>query len=295
MLPILRERGMEAQIREYEAKIDSLLLAAKQNAFDGSWYLRGFYDDGSVLGGKAREDCKIDLIPQAFAMMAAEELSREDEYARAGMRAVYDILFDREHALVRLLYPPFDKDGQSPGYIKGYVPGIRENGGQYTHAAVWAALGFFAGGENDRGAEVLFAINPALHGSDKRLAEAYKIEPYVLAGDVYASPDHMGRGGWSWYTGSASWYRRAALETLCGYREEADGFTLCPHLSPRFSRFVLTVSKRNTYYRIHVQLGDHGVLMDGRTASHDVRHFRFLFDGGRHEAEFYVEPEEKKP
>ena len=295
MLPILRERGMEAQIREYEAKIDSLLLAAKQNAFDGSWYLRGFYDDGSVLGGKAREDCKIDLIPQAFAMMAAEELSREDEYARAGMRAVYDILFDREHALVRLLYPPFDKDGQSPGYIKGYVPGIRENGGQYTHAAVWAALGFFAGGENDRGAEVLFAINPALHGSDKRLAEAYKIEPYVLAGDVYASPDHMGRGGWSWYTGSASWYRRAALETLCGYREEADGFTLCPHLSPRFSRFVLTVSKRNTYYRIHVQLGDHGILMDGRTASHDVRHFRFLFDGGRHEAEFYVEPEEKKP
>lgn len=290
LIPILQDSGMEEFCKKYKGKIGLLLHAAKQNAFDGKWYLRGFYDDGTVLGGHEREECKIDMIPQAFAMLAARELSIGDEHAKMGMKAVYDILFDRQHALVRLLYPPFHQDEQSPGYIKGYVPGIRENGGQYTHAAVWAALGFFAAEENDKGAELLFAINPALHGSHPVLSDAYKIEPYVLAGDVYANPDHMGRGGWSWYTGSASWYRKAALETLCGYLEEGDGFYLRPHLSRRFSRFVLTVSKRNTDYRIHVQPGRAGIQIDGQSIiSQDTGSFKFMFDGGRHEVEFDVE------
>ena len=176
-------------------------------------------NDGTVLGGNEREDCKIDAIAQSFAMITADKLSLDKSHVKKAMQAVYDILFDKKNKLVRLLYPPFDKDTQSPGYIKGYVPGIRENGGQYTHAAVWTALGFFAGEENDKGAEILFAINPAVHGADEELAKQYKVEPYVLAGDVYANPAHMGRGGWSWYTGSAAWYRKVAMEVLCGYTE----------------------------------------------------------------------------
>ena len=295
MIPILRMRGMEELCSRYESKMEELLSAVESHAFDGAWYLRGFYDDGTVLGGNEREDCKIDAIAQSFAMITADEQSLDKSHARKAMQAVYDILFDKKNKLVRLLYPPFDKDTQSPGYIKGYVPGIRENGGQYTHAAVWTALGFFAGGENDKGAEILFAINPALHGADEELAKQYKVEPYVLAGDVYANPAHMGRGGWSWYTGSAAWYRKVAMEVLCGYTERQDGFSLCPHMSAHFSEFSLTVSKAETEYRITVCMGKKFLSVDGvPIAVHDMKTYQFPFDGGRHEVIFHVEPEQEK-
>ena len=181
------------------------------------------------------------------------------------MQAVEKYLFDRNHSLVKLLYPPFDKDTQSPGYIKGYVPGIRENGGQYTHAAVWAALGFFLCGEYEKGTEVLFAINPAERYQNPKIAEAYRIEPYVFAGDVYTNPQHIGRGGWSFYTGSAAWYRKVALETLCGYTEEKDGFYLNPRLSKKFPSFRILIDKENTVYRISVSLAERSSLvLDGK-------------------------------
>ena len=199
------------------------------------------------------------------------------------MRAVEKYLFDRKHSLVKLLYPPFDKDAQMPGYIKGYVPGIRENGGQYTHAAVWAALGFFLCGEYEKGTEVLFAINPAERYQNEKIAEAYRIEPYVFAGDVYANPQHISRGGWSFYTGSAAWYRKVVLEILCGYTEEKDGFYLSPRLSKRFSSFRFMVEKKKTFYSISVSLEKACSLsVDGEEISHAENYF-FRFDGGRHE------------
>lgn len=285
MIPLCRERGMEEKCRQYEEKIRELLGAVRHSAFDGEWYLRGFYDDGSVLGGHERRDCQIDILPQAFAMMTAEELGFDRERALRSMDAVYDLLFDKEHQMVYLLTPPFSDDEQSPGYIKGYVPGIRENGGQYTHAAVWASLGFFAGAQNDRGAEILFAINPAMRCEKEKTAEEYQIEPYVLAGDVYSNESHKGRGGWSWYTGSAAWYRKAAIETLCGYTEIGGAFCLNPHFSDRFPEFEMIVSKKETLYRIRALRSDRDeVIIDGESVlCESIRDHAFPFDGGQHE------------
>ena len=287
---VLRKMGWLCQhygdltpISEMEKEEEALCEALRKYGFDGAWYRRGYYDDGSVLGGKERKDCKIDLLPQAFAAMLAHESGFEKEKARMSMQAVDQYLFDRKHSLVKLLYPPFDKDLQAPGYIKGYVPGIRENGGQYTHAAVWAALGFFLCGDHTKGTEVLFAVNPAERDQNPLLADAYRIEPYVFAGDVYANPQHVGRGGWSFYTGSAAWYRKVALEILCGYTQEKDGFYLNPRLSERFSSFKIRLEKRNTVYRIAVSLAERFLLtLDGKEIKGGENYF-FRFDGGSHE------------
>lgn len=268
------------ETRDYQEKQLHMLEALRLYGYDGAWYRRGYYDDGTPLGSDCRCDCKIDAIAQAFAAIVSSELGFERERAMRAMASVEEHLFDREHQMIHLLTPPFMQDVQSPGYIKGYVAGIRENGGQYTHAAVWSAIGAFSCGKDALGAEMLFAITPALRARDPRLEKAYRIEPYVFAGDVYANPSHIARGGWSWYTGSAAWYRRAVLEWLCGYREDGEGFTLAPHLSQGFSSFSLEISKRDTHYTIDVSLGKqtHATL-DGCEILSTAH---FLFDGGKH-------------
>ena len=274
----------ETLLSEMETDEKMLCEALCSHGFDGNWYRRGYYDDGSVLGGAEREDCKIDLLPQAFSAILAYEIGFESEKAKVAMDAVRKILYDKENSLVRLLYPPFDCDLQSPGYIKGYVPGIRENGGQYTHAAVWAALGFLLCGEIGTGTELLFALNPAERYRNPQIAEAYRIEPYVFAGDVYTNPQHPGRGGWSYYTGSAAWYRKTVLEFLCGYTETADGFFLHPKLSEQFPSFSLTVVKKQTRYRIDISLADApSLILDGDYITEKDRYF-FRFDGKEHRA-----------
>ena len=249
-------------------------------------------DTKEVLGSANNEECKIDSIAQSWSVISN---AGENSKKYIAMESLENYLVNREAGIIKLLDPPFEKGLLEPGYIKSYLPGVRENGGQYTHAAVWTALGFFAGEENDKGAEILFAINPAVHGADEELAKQYKVEPYVLAGDVYANPAHMGRGGWSWYTGSAAWYRKVAMEVLCGYTERQDGFSLCPHMSAHFSEFSLTVSKAETEYRITVCMGKKFLSVDGvPIAVHDMKTYQFPFDGGRHEVIFHVEPEQEK-
>ena len=273
---------------ETEREEELLYRAIEEYGFDGEWYRRGYYDDGSVLGGRESGDCKIDLLPQAFAAILFCESGYAEERARKAMHSVERMLYDKRHALVRLLYPPFDCDAQSPGYIKGYVPGIRENGGQYTHAAVWAALGFFMIGEIEKGTEILFAINPAERYLCADIAKAYRIEPYVFAGDVYTNPQHIGRGGWSFYTGSAAWYRRVVTEILCGYTERGDGFYLRPRLSEKFGAFTITVNKKETVYRIGVSLADEPSLVcDGKPITNADGYF-FCFDGKTHEVELKI-------
>jgi cellobiose phosphorylase len=275
--------GSSDVVSEMETEIRLLCNAIEEHGFDGKWYRRGYYDDGSVLGGKERTDCKIDLLPQAFASIVAHECGFAKERTALAMRSVGKMLFDRKHLLVRLLYPPFDRDEQSPGYIKGYVPGIRENGGQYTHAAVWAALGFFLCGDVTTATEVMLAINPAERYLNPEIAKAYRIEPYVFAGDVYTNPQHIGRGGWSFYTGSAAWYRKVALEILCGYTEERDGFYLKPHLSEAFDSFSIAINKKETSYRINVSLADEmSLALDGEAIA-NAEDYCFRFDGGAHE------------
>ena len=176
-----------------------------ESAFDGNYFARAFYDDGKPLGTKDSEDCKIDLISQSWAAIALRDYPDCAEEIKSALKYAEKYLVDRENKIIKLLYPPFDNPKGNPGYIKAYVPGVRENGGQYTHAAVWLAKAYFDIGEKDKGLDILKILTPIYHSNNKEIADIYKVEPYVIAADVYSNVDHIGRGGWTWYTGSAAW------------------------------------------------------------------------------------------
>ncbi|MBQ9940739.1 MAG: hypothetical protein IJO74_04300 [Clostridia bacterium] len=184
-------------------------------AYKNNRYLRGFYDDGSPLGDESCDECKIDILPQAFAALCDKMLGKirphayrnPPEHIAAALESAYSSLYDKNNRILKLFFPAFDKSEKNPGYIKSYAPGLRENGGQYTHGAIWGAMGFLHGNQKDRAIEITNALCPPLRAKNKELFEKYKTEPYVLCGDVYSNISHSGRGGWSWYTGSASWYR----------------------------------------------------------------------------------------
>lgn len=176
-----------------------------ESAFDGNYFARAFYDDGKPLGTKDSEDCKIDLISQSWAAIALRDYPDCAEEIKFALKYAEKYLVDRENKIIKLLYPPFDNPKGNPGYIKAYIPGVRENGGQYTHAAVWLAKAYFDIGEKDKGLDILKILTPIYHSNNKEIAEIYKVEPYVIAADVYSNVDHIGRGGWTWYTGSAAW------------------------------------------------------------------------------------------
>lgn len=278
MSDLCRARKLFGEADELEAKSRALMMSSN-DAFDGSWYIRGYYDDGKPLGSREREECKVDIMPQAFAAIASSEVGGEYlSKAKTALGNATSILFDRKSGVFKLLAPPFDKDDQSPGYIKGYVSGIRENGGQYTHAAVFAALGMLRAGMNREAAEVLYAICP----TEKR-AEIYKVEPYVIAGDVYSNADHVGRGGWSWYTGAAGWYRTVFIEELCGYRQKPNGFSVYPKFSAAFSGFTLKIEQKNTCYIVRASMSEKEfIVLDGKESENF-----FPFDGGAHEVEIF--------
>lgn len=269
------------------------LRSAAFSCFENDRFLRGYYDNGDKLGSEECDECKIDAISQAFAAFDAllpGSSEKEKNMAAISVKTAKEKLFSERYKLYRLLYPPFISGKNSPGYIKGYVAGIRENGGQYTHAAVWAAMGLLAAGAYDDGARVLFEINPALRMRDGFLRDKYKAEPYVMAGDVYTNISCMGRGGWSWYTGAAGWYRTAVINCLCGYRQSGEYFTLCPCLSDYFDNFSILINVKNTTYSIYVHFGERDeIILDGeRMLADDIFRFRFCFDGEKHEVDFAV-------
>ncbi|MFA6312666.1 MAG: glucoamylase family protein [Sterolibacterium sp.] len=219
------------------------------HGWDGEWYRRAYFDDGTPLGSSNSAECQIDSIAQSWAVLSG---AGEPERARLAMQAVDERLVRREHALVQLLDPPFDKVDLDPGYIRGYVPGVRENGGQYTHAAIWAAMAFAALGERERTWELLAMINPVNHGLSAEGIAAYKVEPYVVAADVYAVKPHIGRGGWTWYTGSAGWMYRLVLESLLGLRLAGDMLHIAPCLPAHWPGFKIHYRYRETVYHIAV-------------------------------------------
>jgi len=229
-IPICESRGEFDTAQRYRDEVEKIKNAIELYCFEDDRYIRGFYDNGDKLGSKDSDECKIDILPQAFAAITSGNLERTE----ISMNTAYDNLFDKRYRILKLFTPAFNTSIQNPGYIKGYVPGIRENGGQYTHAAVWGALGFLSLGNltdskfYKKGWEIIKALNPAIRCSDKELADIYRIEPYVLSGDVYSNESHTGRGGWSWYTGSAAWYYRIILEELLGFKISGDKFTVNP-------------------------------------------------------------------
>ncbi|HSE11138.1 MAG TPA: cyclic beta 1-2 glucan synthetase, partial [Rudaea sp.] len=221
----------------------------EQHAWDGAWYRRAYFDDGTPLGTSTGSECQIDSIAQSWSVLSrAGDATR----ARTAMNSLDRRLVDRERALIRLLDPPFDKSNLDPGYIKGYLPGVRENGGQYTHAAIWASMAFAALGDAERACELLDMINPVNHSLSPDTMNTYKVEPYVVTADVYAKEPHVGRGGWSWYTGSAGWLYRLITESILGLHLERDHIRIVPCIPRSWSGFTLTYRYRETSYEIAV-------------------------------------------
>jgi len=222
----------------------------EHSGWDGDWYRRAYFDDGTPLGSRSNAECQIDSIAQSWAVLSG---AGDPERARAAMNAVDARLVRRDHAMIQLLDPPFDTSDLEPGYIRGYVPGVRENGGQYTHAAIWTAMAFAALGDSARAWELTAMINPVNHARTPEAVATYKVEPYVVAADVYALAPHTGRGGWTWYTGSAGWMYRLIIESLLGLNLEGDRLRFAPCVPPSWNEYSLRYRYRETYYRIAVR------------------------------------------
>jgi cyclic beta-1,2-glucan synthetase len=216
-LPLCRRRGEAARAMRYQERMDQLARALDESGWDGGWYRRAYYDDGTPLGSAANKECRIDCLAQAWAVISK---AVPEARARLAMQAVEEHLIDDGARMIRLLTPAFDTCEHDPGYIKGYIPGVRENGGQYTHGALWAVKATAQLGDTSRAAELLTMMSPVSHGSTPEQVAQYQTEPYVVAADVYGVGDLTGRGGWTWYTGSAGWMYRVAVEDVLGFHLE---------------------------------------------------------------------------
>jgi cellobiose phosphorylase len=222
----------------------------EQHGWDGEWYRRAYFDDGTPLGSAANSECRIDSIAQSWSVLSG---AADPARSRQAMQSLNEHLVRRDDALVQLLDPPFDSSTVDPGYIRGYVPGVRENGGQYTHAAVWATMAFAELGDSKNAWDLLRMINPVNHALNAAAVATYKVEPYVVTADVYGVAPHTGRGGWSWYTGSAGWFYRLVLESLLGLRLEGNRLYLAPCIPADWPEFKIHYRYRATVYHITVR------------------------------------------
>jgi cellobiose phosphorylase len=244
---LARNRGDETFARECTEQAVRLRENIEIHAWDGGWYRRAYFDNGEPLGSMSNPECQIDALPQSWAVLSGVS---DPKRARAAMDAVAHRLVRHEARLIQLLDPPFDKSSMDPGYIKGYLPGVRENGGQYTHAAVWTVMAFATMGDVRRAWEFFDLINPIRHADSAAGVTRYVVEPYVVAADVYSVPPHTGRGGWTWYTGSAGWMYRLITETLLGLKLQVDRLYFFPRLPDDWTSYQIHYRFREAHYHI---------------------------------------------
>ena len=249
-VPICESRDDSKRAETYRQHMSNLKRALEAEAWDGDWYRRAYFDDGTPLGSAQNEECRIDSIVQSWGVISG---AADNTRAARAMSAVEQYLIRRGDGLVILFTPPFDKSPIDPGYIKGYVPGVRENGGQYTHAALWTLIAYAKLGDGDRAGELFALLNPISHASTRAGLHKYKAEPYVAAGDIYAVPPHTGRGGWTWYTGSASWMYRAGLESILGFELHGDTLQIEPCIPRSWRGYELNYRRGSTRYAIKVE------------------------------------------
>jgi len=261
-------------------------------AWDGDWYRRAYFDDGTPLGSALNEECRLDSLTQSWAVLSQ---AADGPRAARAMDAVRSQLVRRDAPLVLLLTPPFDRMAHDPGYIKGYIPGIRENGGQYTHAALWVVIALGQLGLGDEAMELFHMLNPINHTRAPEGMRRYRGEPYAVAADVYAHPTHLGRAGWSWYTGSAGWMYQAAIDGLLGLRMRGDTFAIDPTIPAGWPQFSIDWAVGRSRYRILVLNPEHrcrgvrSVTVDGVSAS-AVDAIPMIDDGGTHEVVVVLGP-----
>jgi cyclic beta-1,2-glucan synthetase len=285
LAPLADARGECARGEAWRNHAEALAKSLEQHGWDGKWYRRAYFDDGTPLGSADSAECRIDSIVQSWAVLSG---AASAEHATAGMAAIDINLVRRDTAMVLLFTPPFDRISADPGYIKGYPPGIRENGGQYTHGAVWSVMAFAKLGDGDKAFELFSMLNPINHARTSQAVERYKVEPYVVSADIYAMPPHIGRGGWTWYTGSAGLMYRAGLESILGFRLQ--GATLCldPCIPATWPGFKVTFRYHGSIYDINVenpQHVNHGVTrieLDGIAMTDDTRCLPLVKDGQTH-------------
>jgi cyclic beta-1,2-glucan synthetase len=266
--PICDRLGEEEQATAYREQANKLREALEANAWDGDWYRRASFDDGTPLGSSTNDECQIDSLAQSWAV-----LSKAANPARAAlaMDSVLNRLVKYEDGLILLFAPPFDKTTRDPGYIKGYPPGIRENGGQYTHAALWVVWAFAELEQSDRAGALFRLLNPIYHSDTPEKARHYRVDPYVVAADICGAPPHTGRGGWTWYTGSASWMYRVGLEAILGVRRAGETLHIAPCIPSDWPGYELVYRCGGTSYRISVEnpegvsRGVKHVSLDGET------------------------------
>jgi cyclic beta-1,2-glucan synthetase len=266
-LPIAEAKSDAARVARWRQHAQSLRAALEREAWDGEWYRRAWTDNGEAIGSAANEECRLDSIAQSWAVLSG---AADGERARRAMAAVERDLVREQDGMALLFTPPFDKARLDPGYIKGYPPGVRENGGQYTHGAVWSIMALAALGEGDKAAALFWMLNPINHARTRTDAHRYRVEPYVMAADVYSAPGQVGRGGWTWYTGSAGLMYRAGLEYILGLRIEGHQLRIAPCIPKNWPGFSLTLRHGSISLEISVanprgvSCGVERLLLDGR-------------------------------
>ena len=263
---VARSRNDDPFADRCTEQAEQLRKNIEENAWDGEWYRRAYFDNGEPLGSKSNEECQIDSLPQSWSVISG---AGEPGRSRQAMQAVEQRLVRREAGLIQLFDPPFDQSSLNPGYIKGYIPGVRENGGQYTHGAIWTVMAVALMGENERAWGLFSLMNPVHHGATAQKIATYKAEPYVVAADVYAVAPHVGRGGWTWYTGSAGWMYRLLIETLLGVNLEGERLRIVSRLPASWPSYKIHYRYRETVYHIVISrmdpdTGSSRITMDGQ-------------------------------
>ncbi|MCT4715459.1 cyclic beta 1-2 glucan synthetase [Enterobacteriaceae bacterium H18W14] len=263
----------------------SLQKNLESAGWDGAWYRRGYFDSGEPLGSHTAKECQIDAIAQSWSVLSG---AASPERCAQAMQALDERLVDSEVGIIKLLTPPFNGKGPNPGYIQGYLPGVRENGGQYTHGAIWAVMAFARSGNTERAWQLWSMINPVNHGLTAEAVERYKVEPYVMTADVYSVAPHTGRGGWSWYTGSAGWAYRLIVESLLGIERHGEAISVRPLLPPDWTSLSMNYQHQSSYYHITVTQGegDYRVTLDGNALVND--RIPLVDDGQEHRVEILL-------
>ena len=278
--------GEASRAEEYTRISETIAQSVEKNAWDGEWYLRAYFDDGKVIGSKTSQECSIDSIAQSWAVISG---ASDKKRASMAMASLEKHLVDRENGIIKLLKPPFDQGELEPGYIKGYLPGVRENGGQYTHAAAWAIMAWAQLGQGDKAWKYFDLINPINHTKKPRECSVYKLEPYVMAADVYSLCPNAGRGGWSWYTGAAGWMYKTGLESVLGFQKTGGTLIMDPCIPRQWAQYSILYKYLATAYQIRVynpdgvSKGVSKVLVDGNIVAGNV--ICLTDDGGTHHVE----------
>ncbi|MEK6322450.1 MAG: glucoamylase family protein [Acidobacteriota bacterium] len=288
--PFCDTRKEKRRGNKYRARAEKLKQALEDGGWDGDWYRRAYFDDGTPLGSARNEECRIDSIAQSWGVISGAAAQHR---AVRAMAAVEEYLIRRGDGLVILFSPPFDKSAGDPGYIKGYVPGVRENGGQYTHGALWTLIAYAMLGDGDRAGELFALLNPINHASTRAGLHKYRVEPYVAAADVYAVWPHTGRGGWTWYTGSASWMYRAGLESILGFKLRGDRLQIDPCIPRGWREYEIVYKRGSTTYRLAIE-NPHGLCrgiakieMDGEPLA--TSEIELVDDGKQHSVRITLE------